>query len=123
MDAQVQLDADNDHKKSPTTIQLMFQGTQHEINRGDGPLTVGRASDNDIQVSDPMVSRHKHGRCVFHKEGPVWVDWSANGAFVRSDGGQEVYIRQSALLLQGSSTISLAKRPEEGGKVIRYSLH
>ncbi len=116
------LNSDNTTPK-PASIHLSFMDEDYELAPGDAPLSIGRASENDIQVLDEMVTRFQHGRCVFRKEGPIWIDWSTNGAFILSDDGHETYLHQSAIVLKGSGRISLGKRPEEGGKVIRYHLH
>ena len=67
----------------PLTLRLRcIVGTQVLEWRSRGPITVGRASRNDLAFSDPKVSRH-HARVEdLGRRYRIWDLHSANGVRV-----------------------------------------
>jgi pSer/pThr/pTyr-binding forkhead associated (FHA) protein len=71
-----------------------------------GPLiTVGRASDNDVIVDDPMVSRH-HCQLKLQHGAYGFVDLgSRNGSLVNAQHVQEVALGPGDIIQIGNTTI------------------
>jgi hypothetical protein len=71
-----------------------------------GPLiTIGRASDNDVIVDDPMVSRH-HCQLKLQHGAYGFVDLgSRNGSMVNGHAVQEVALGPGDVIQIGSTTI------------------
>jgi hypothetical protein len=71
-----------------------------------GPLiTIGRASDNDVIVDDPMVSRH-HCQLKLQHGAYGFVDLgSRNGSMVNGQPVQEVALGPGDIIQVGSTTI------------------
>ncbi|TMB83215.1 MAG: DUF2662 domain-containing protein [Chloroflexi bacterium] len=71
-----------------------------------GPLiTIGRASDNDVIVDDPMVSRH-HCQLKLQHGAYGFVDLgSRNGSMVNGQPVQEVALGPGDVIQVGSTTI------------------
>ncbi|MBF6172630.1 FHA domain-containing protein [Nocardia blacklockiae] len=67
-----------------------------------GGLTIGRTSDNQIVVNDPLASR-RHARLVKGSEGLVLEDvGSANGTFVNGRREQRVALRERDIVTIGN---------------------
>ncbi|BCK58544.1 FHA domain-containing protein [Nocardia wallacei] len=67
-----------------------------------GGLTIGRTSDNQIVVNDPLASR-RHARLVKGAEGLVLEDvGSANGTFVNGRREQRVALRERDIVTIGN---------------------
>ncbi|MEV0061833.1 FHA domain-containing protein [Nocardia sp. NPDC050718] len=76
------------------------------VARGDrippGGLSIGRTSDNQIVVNDPLASR-KHARLVSSGEGLVIEDLgSANGTFVNGHRQQRTVLRERDIVTIGN---------------------
>ncbi|MBW0271442.1 ABC transporter [Nocardia sp. MH4] len=76
------------------------------VARGDrippGGLSIGRTSDNQIVVNDPLASR-KHARLVSSNEGLVIEDLgSANGTFVNGHRQQRTVLRERDIVTIGN---------------------
>jgi len=71
-----------------------------------GPLiTVGRASDNDVIVDDPLVSRH-HCQLKLQHGAYGFVDLgSRNGSTVNGQGVQEVALGPGDVIRIGTTSI------------------
>ncbi|MBW1715477.1 MAG: response regulator [Deltaproteobacteria bacterium] len=87
------------------------KGTSFNLN--DGITTIGRATDNDICLSDRGVSRH-HGK-FFRKDGGLFVvDLnSLHGVFVdgeKIEPGQEVAITKENSVLIGKTVLSFQRK-------------
>ncbi|MBO0856323.1 MAG: ATP-binding cassette domain-containing protein, partial [Nocardia sp.] len=68
----------------------------------DAGLTIGRTSDNDIVVNDPLASR-RHARLVKGGDGLVLEDLgSANGTFVNGRREQRVTLRERDIVTIGN---------------------
>ncbi len=87
------------------------KGTYFNLN--DGITTIGRATDNDICLSDRGVSRH-HGKFLKKDGGLFVVDLnSLHGVFVdgeKIEPGQEVAITKESSVLIGKTLLSFQKK-------------
>ncbi|MEV5649057.1 FHA domain-containing protein [Nocardia sp. NPDC052254] len=74
-----------------------------------GGLTIGRTSDNQIVVNDPLASR-RHARLVKGSEGLVLEDLgSANGTFVNGRREQRVALRERDIVTIGNVDFVVAE--------------
>ncbi|MEU4598247.1 FHA domain-containing protein [Nocardia sp. GTS18] len=83
------------------------------VARGDrippGGLSIGRTSDNQIVVNDPLASR-KHARLVSSPEGLVVEDLgSANGTFVNGHRQQRTVLRERDIVTIGNIDFVVAQ--------------
>ncbi|WP_280339132.1 FHA domain-containing protein [Nocardia neocaledoniensis] len=83
------------------------------VARGDrippGGLSIGRTSDNQIVVNDPLASR-KHARLVSSSEGLVIEDLgSANGTFVNGHRQQRTVLRERDIVTIGNIDFVVAQ--------------
>ncbi len=99
-------------------IKSLFTRGQHlyltynehitEVSSRSNDLMLGRSKSCNIIVDADCVSRH-HAQLVYRKGKFVVVDQSTNGSFIKTQGGQEVFIQNEEYPLSGSGFISLGK--------------
>ncbi|WP_370401547.1 FHA domain-containing protein [Sulfitobacter sp. JB4-11] len=84
-------------------------------------VSLGRAADADIVVSQPWVSRH-HATVSVRNGIVVFRDHSTLGSFVRMDAGREIVARRDNVTLIGNGAVSLGAPFEQSLEaVIKYS--
>ncbi len=103
---------------SESRIKSLFTRGQHlyltyheritEASSRSNDLMLGRSKSCNIIVDADCVSRH-HAKLVYRKGKFVVVDQSTNGSFIKTQGGQEVFIQNEEYPLSGSGFISLGK--------------
>ncbi|HUP93806.1 MAG TPA: adenylate/guanylate cyclase domain-containing protein [Burkholderiales bacterium] len=71
-------------------------------------MTMGRAEDCDLVVTDPYASR-KHLTIRLMRTRFYLIDHSINGTFVTLDGGPEVHVLRQDLPLDSSGEIALGR--------------
>jgi adenylate cyclase len=79
-----------------------------EISAKRPVLRMGRGSENEFVIDDPLASR-LHARIEYRQSRFVLVDQSLNGTFVCRDGMPEVALRRDEIALEGAGVISLGK--------------
>lgn len=88
-------------------IQFSWHGVDLSFSSSDAPVHVGRATDVQLCVNDPRVSR-LHARIDWRNSGFVLTDLSSFGTWVRFDGSDApVRLRRDACILHGSGKIAL----------------
>lgn len=88
-------------------IQLAWSGANRLFTSENGPVTVGRATNSDLHIHDPRVSR-QHARVEWRQGAFELVDLSSFGTWVRFDGSDSlVQLRRDSCLLHGSGEIAL----------------
>ncbi|WP_298213144.1 adenylate/guanylate cyclase domain-containing protein [Acidovorax sp.] len=88
-------------------IQFSWHGVNLSFSSSDAPVHVGRATDVQLCVNDPRVSR-LHARIDWRNSGFVLTDLSSFGTWVRFDGSDApVRLRRDACILHGSGKIAL----------------
>ncbi len=103
---------------SESRIKSLFTRGQHlyltyheritEVSSKGNELMFGRSKGSNIVVDTDCVSRH-HAKLLYRKGKFVIIDQSTNGTFVKTQGGQEVFIQNEEYPLSGSGFISLGK--------------
>ncbi len=85
-------------------------------------ISLGRASDNDIAVSNDEASRH-HARIRFRHGQFLMQDESTNGTFVRKDALLPFLVRRDSIVLDGRGVLCLGASPEQlGAELIEFEL-
>jgi len=89
-------------------IYLTYHERITEASSKGNDIMFGRSKGSNIIVDTDCVSRH-HAKLVYRKGKFVVIDQSTNGTFIKTQGGQEVFIQNEEYPLSGSGFISLGK--------------
>lgn len=102
-------------------LRVWFGDKEDLIGPDTLEYTIGRGAQRNLVVSSDLASR-LHGRIEFRRGKFVFADLSTNGTFIRSQDGQETYLRREEMPLWGSGFISLGRSVTEGDpNLIRFS--
>ena len=101
----VTLQADGNHQRTFTSIEIFYDGKAQSIKEEKMPFTVGRDTDKcDLILDDKLVSREHFALSL--KDGLIGLtDMSTNGTWVQLGRAQAVHVKNSFLPLVGSGTI------------------
>lgn len=89
-------------------LNLSLQNNRHSIPRETSTYVLGRGKDCDLVVDGELVSRY-HSK-IEHRRGKfIITDQSTNGTFVKTQEGQEIFLRREELTLVGTGFISLGQ--------------
>jgi adenylate cyclase len=100
---------DSKPKTVAARLVVHYDGADHEIQSTSHPVfTLGRGADCDLRVAASLASR-VHCRIEFRRGKFVLVDQSTNGTFVRTQEGEDVYLRREELMLWGAGVLSLGE--------------
>ena len=94
-------------------LRLRFDDRELVVDERTSSITIGRAEENDVVVNGHLCSR-MHARVVIGRSNFVLIDQSTNGTFVQTGDGEELFIRQDILQLNGQGVIGLGCLPEHG---------
>ncbi len=75
-------------------------------------VTLGRASNNDIAVTNDEASRH-HAKIQYRHGQFLLLDESTNGTFVQKDSLAPFLVRRDSIVLDGAGIICLGAVPGE----------
>lgn len=89
-------------------IYLTYHERITEVSSKSNDIMIGRSKSSNIIVDTDCVSRY-HAKLVYRKGKFVVIDQSTNGTFIKTQGGQEVFIQNEEYPLSGSGFISLGK--------------
>ncbi len=96
--------------------RIIYAGAEHV------EISLGRASDNDIVVSNDEASRH-HASIRFRHGQFLIQDDSTNGTFVRKDSLLPFLVRRDSIVLDGHGVLCLGASPEQvGAEMIEFEL-
>ncbi len=110
--------ARNEQLKSLT---LTYQKNDYDIPMHTASYILGRGKDCELVVKGDLISRY-HSR-IEHRRGKyVITDQSTNGTFVRTTGGQTIFLRREELTLFDSGYISLGRKVDSADPNIIYFL-
>jgi hypothetical protein len=88
---------------------LTYRGKDYSIPLETASYLMGRGKDCELIVKGDLISRY-HSR-VEHRRGKfIITDQSTNGTFIRTTGGQSIFLRREEFTLFGSGFISLGKK-------------
>ncbi len=106
-------------------LALTYGGRTLRFTRADGEIALGRSFENHIQVTARHVSR-KHAKIAWQGDGPVLVNFSANGCCVKfdADGGTpQVCAERMALHGRGAIVLaSVSGQSPTGDDIVKFSV-
>ena len=90
-------------------LKLTYNGGRISIPAETASFVLGRGKDCDLVVNGGLISRY-HSK-IEHRRGKfIITDQSTNGTFVKTQQGEEIFLRREELTLVGSGYISLGKK-------------
>ncbi|MCH8257497.1 MAG: FHA domain-containing protein, partial [Proteobacteria bacterium] len=103
-------------------LALEFQGNQQRLASDDHrTFVIGRGVQSDLLCKTRLASR-AHATLEFRRGKFLLTDQSSNGTFIRTDDGENIFLRRQELMLWGSGYIGLGEEisKEDPNDVIRY---
>ncbi|MBO6566026.1 MAG: FHA domain-containing protein [Pseudomonadales bacterium] len=103
-------------------LSLDFQGNQQRIASDDHrTFVIGRGVQSDLLCKTRLASR-SHATLEFRRGKFILTDQSSNGTFVKTDDGENIFLRRQELMLWGSGYIGLGEEvsKEDPDNLIRY---
>jgi adenylate cyclase len=99
---------------------LSYQGKRHSLGVDTASYILGRGKDCDLIVKGDLISRH-HSR-IEHRRGKfIITDQSTNGTYIKTTGGQVIFLRREEFTLFGSGHISLGRKVDiEDENIIHF---
>lgn len=90
-------------------LELDFNGQQTRISSEENRIFVlGRGVQSDLVINARLASR-THARIEFQRGKFQLTDQSSNGTFIKTDDGENIFLRRQGLMLWGSGKISLGE--------------
>ena len=90
-------------------LTLTYESKPYSIPVDTAYYIMGRGKDCELVVKGDLISRY-HSR-IEHRRGKyIITDQSTNGTFIRTTGGQIIFLRREEFTLFGSGYISLGKK-------------
>ncbi|HEV7166326.1 MAG TPA: adenylate/guanylate cyclase domain-containing protein [Gammaproteobacteria bacterium] len=90
-------------------LMLRYRDQSVEVNESNSSVVMGRADESDLIVKNTLISR-LHARIEYRKGNFVLVDQSINGTYVRTSGGEELFVRRDNYPIKGNGIIGLGQR-------------
>lgn len=103
-------------------LSLDFAGNQTRIGSDEHrTFVIGRGVQSDLRCQARLASR-THATLEFRRGKFLLTDQSSNGTFVKTDDGENIFLRRQELMLWGSGYIGLGEEvsKEEPESIIRY---
>jgi len=102
-------------------LKLSYHDVKVTMDDEHPQVVMGRSKAADITVAEALASR-QHVR-LEHRRGKFFIiDQSTNGTYVRTEGGEESFLRREEMPLLGSGAISLGRSfSENPQEVVRFS--
>lgn len=103
-------------------LSLEFRGEQMRIASDDHrTFVIGRGVQSDLLCQTRLASR-THASVEFRRGKFLLTDQSSNGTFVKTDDGENIFLRRQELMLWGSGYIGLGEEVsrEDPENIIRY---
>ena len=103
-------------------LSLEFQNQTNRIGSDDHrTFVIGRGVQSDLMCKTRLASR-THATLEFRRGKFLLTDQSSNGTFVKTDDGENIFLRRQELMLWGSGFIGLGEEvsKEDPENVIRY---
>ncbi len=101
-------------------LKLTYDNERHNIPAETASYLLGRGKDCDLIVNGELISRY-HSK-IEHRRGKfIITDQSTNGTFIKTQEGQEIFLRREELTLVGSGHISLGRKVDQADdNLIQY---
>ncbi len=109
-------------QKKHARMVLEYQGIKAECGEDHTAVVMGRQEGNDLVVKHNLISR-LHAKVEFRKGNFILTDQSINGTYVRTNEGEEAFVRRDAFTLKGSGALGLGQSlTRESEDAVRYDL-
>ncbi|MFT4634047.1 MAG: adenylate cyclase [Candidatus Pseudothioglobus sp.] len=84
-------------------------------------FVIGRGVQSDLLCQTRLASR-SHATIEYRRGKFLLTDQSSNGTYIKTDDGEDVFLRRQELMLWGSGTIGLGEEVSlhDAGDLIRY---
>ncbi len=101
-------------------LKLTYCNQRYNIPAETTSYMLGRGKDCDLIVKGELISRY-HSK-IEHRRGKfIITDQSTNGTFIKTQEGQEIFLRREELTLVGSGHISLGRKVDQADdNLIQY---
>ncbi len=104
----------------PQVLELDYLGQSMTLGMDSKSIQIGRGKDCDLIIPGDLISRF-HARIEVRRGRFVITDQSTNGTFIRTEDGDNFFLRREENTLFGSGVISLGSSIEKAGsKLLRY---
>ena len=91
------------------SLTLTYQDKANMIPVDTDSFLLGRGKDCDLVIKGDLISRY-HSK-IEHRRGKfIITDQSTNGTFIKTSGGQIIFLRREGFTLFGSGFISLGRK-------------
>jgi len=91
------------------SLVLSYRGKRYPIGTDTTSYVLGRGKDCDLIIKGDLISRY-HSR-IEHRRGKfIITDQSTNGTYIKTTGGQAIFLRREEFTLFGSGHISLGRK-------------
>ena len=105
-----------------TKMVLEYQGIKAECSEDHNSVVMGRQEGNDLVVKHNLISR-LHAKVDYRKGNFILTDQSINGTYVRTDEGEEAFVRRDAFTLKSSGVLGLGQSlTRESPDGVRYEI-
>ena len=102
-------------------LTLTYERKSYSIPVDTASYIMGRGKDCELVVKGDLISRY-HCR-IEHRRGKyIITDQSTNGTFIRTTGGQIIFLRREEFTMFGSGDISLGKKVDPADSNIIHFL-
>jgi len=111
-----------DEEDETRYLTLEFRGETNRISSGDKrTFVIGRGVQSDLLCQARLASR-THCVIEFRRGKFLLMDQSSNGTFVKTDDGENIFLRRQELMLWGSGKIALGEEvsKEDPDDLINY---
>jgi class 3 adenylate cyclase len=98
----------------PQMLELDYRGSKLTLGLDSETIQIGRGKDCDLIIAGDLISRF-HARIEVRRGRFVITDQSTNGTFIRTEDGQNFFLRREENTLFGSGVISLGSSIEKAG--------
>ncbi len=116
-DLELQILGDSQSEKQGENLTLIYHNKRYKIPVATTSYILGRGTDCDLFVDGDLTSRH-HSKIEYRRRKFIITDQSTNGTFIKTQEGQEVFLRREKLTLFGVGFISLGKKVDQNDQGI-----
>jgi adenylate cyclase len=109
-------------KEQTKFLSLEFQGSTTRLSSAElGTFVLGRGIQSDLVCKARLASR-THATVEFRRGKFLLTDQSSNGTFLRTEDGENIFLRRQELPLWGAGTMALGEEfaSDEADNIIRY---
>lgn len=111
-----------DEQVSAIKLRLCYHEQEIELTKDHPSAVLGRGETADMRIDEELASR-QHVRCELRHGRFFIIDQSTNGTYVRTENGEEIFLRRETMPLGDSGIISLGRPFDKNPTEIVYFRH